>query len=90
MASKTVSRQMNVGADEEREKKEMLMVDGYWWWALASSVQLVAGVSSFRRGYRGSETLMPFKAFAVASLFVGAGASALIASQQASGIRSAE
>ncbi|KAK9101522.1 hypothetical protein Scep_024952 [Stephania cephalantha] len=47
---------------------------GYWLWALASSTQLVAGVVSYRRGCSGDSRLMPFKAFVVASLFVGAGA----------------
>ncbi|KAK9131388.1 hypothetical protein Sjap_011875 [Stephania japonica] len=47
---------------------------GYWFWALASSTQLGAGVVSYRRGCSGDSRLMPFKAFVVASLFVGAGA----------------
>ncbi|KAJ4847651.1 hypothetical protein Tsubulata_002764 [Turnera subulata] len=48
------------------------------------------GVSSFRRGHAGDSRLMPFKAFAVASLFVGSAASASVAGLQASGIHKVE
>ncbi|KAF9668741.1 hypothetical protein SADUNF_Sadunf14G0035100 [Salix dunnii] len=57
-----------------------------WWWATASMAQLGWGISAFKRGYAGDSRLMPLKAFAVASLFVGSAASASIASLQASGI----
>ncbi|KAJ8625938.1 hypothetical protein MRB53_019245 [Persea americana] len=65
------------------------MVDlgnGFWWWAGASSAQLAAGVAACRRGFRGRDTLMPIKAFGVASLFVGAGATAFAGFLYASGI----
>lgn len=65
------------------------MVDlgnGFWWWAAASSAQVAAGVAAYRRGCGVRETLMPFKAFAVASLFVGAGATAFAGFLHASGI----
>ncbi len=39
------------------------------------------------RGFAGDSRLMPFKAFSVASLFVGGAASASYAALQASGIR---
>uniref|UniRef100_A0A2P2JGC8 Uncharacterized protein LOC8265810 n=1 Tax=Rhizophora mucronata TaxID=61149 RepID=A0A2P2JGC8_RHIMU len=60
------------------------------WWVIASTAQLGLGISSFRRGYAGDSRLMPFKAFAVASLFVGSAASATIASLQACGMRQVE
>lgn len=59
----------------------------HWWWALGSATQIGWGISSFLRGYAGDSRLMPFKAFSVASLFVGGAASASIAALQASGIR---
>jgi hypothetical protein len=43
-------------------------------------------VSSVRRGCAGESRLMPLKAFAVASLFVGAAASASVSALHASGI----
>lgn len=58
----------------------------HWWWATASSVQLSWGIAALRRGYRGSPSLMPVKAFGVAALFVGCGATASIAFLQFSGI----
>ncbi|KAJ6320627.1 hypothetical protein OIU77_010097 [Salix suchowensis] len=58
----------------------------WWWWAMASMAQLGWGVSAYKRGYAGDSRLMPLKAFAVASLFLGSAASASIASLQASGI----
>ncbi|XP_058104361.1 uncharacterized protein LOC131248222 [Magnolia sinica] len=72
--------------------KEMVdgIGNGFWWWAGASSAQLAAAVASYRRGCAGRETLMPFKAFTVASLFVGAGASAVAGILHASGIRTVE
>nr|GLL40758.1 uncharacterized protein LOC109183076 [Ipomoea trifida] len=77
--------------DGKMEKREG---DGgnaeYWWWAAASTGQLGWGISALRRGYAGSSNLMPVKAFFVASLFVGATASAAVASLLASGIHSVE
>nr|XP_043619371.1 uncharacterized protein LOC122591211 [Erigeron canadensis] len=61
---------------------------GYWWWAAASGVQLAWGIYSFRKGYSGDSRLMPLKAFGVASLFVGATATATIGTFSASGIHS--
>ncbi|KAI3681420.1 hypothetical protein L6452_36215 [Arctium lappa] len=63
---------------------------GYWWWAAASGIQLVWGIYSFRRGYSGDSRLMPLKAFGVASLFVGATATATIGTINASGIHSVQ
>ncbi|XAR63244.1 hypothetical protein NMG60_11023119 [Bertholletia excelsa] len=63
---------------------------GHWWWAVASTAQLALGMNSYRKGYSGDSRFMPFKAFAVASLFVGASASAAVASLRASGIHSVE
>ena len=42
------------------------------WWALASAAQLGWAISSFERSHAGDSHFMPFKAFSVASLFVGA------------------
>ncbi|EXB37615.1 hypothetical protein L484_021821 [Morus notabilis] len=59
----------------------------HWrWWAAASAAQLGWGVASFKKGYAGHSNLMPLKAFAVASLFVGAAASASLSALHASGI----
>ncbi|VFQ75795.1 unnamed protein product [Cuscuta campestris] len=65
-------------------------VADHWWWAAASTGQLGWGISAFRRGYAGGSYFMPFKAFFVASLFLGATASAAVASLRASGIHSVE
>ncbi|XP_050236934.1 uncharacterized protein LOC126686751 [Mercurialis annua] len=63
----------------------------WWWcWALASTGQLVWGISSIKRGYAGDSRFMPLKAFAVASLFVGSAASASFAAIRASGIHKVE
>ncbi|KAF3654855.1 putative pentatricopeptide repeat-containing protein-like [Capsicum annuum] len=62
----------------------------YRWWAAASTGQLLWGIYSYRRGYSGECKMMPLKAFAVASLFVGATASASMASLRACGIYSVE
>ncbi|KAL2536545.1 hypothetical protein Fot_17936 [Forsythia ovata] len=62
----------------------------YWWWATASTAQLTWAISIYRKGYAGDSRLMPFKAFAVASLFVGATATATFASLRASGIESVQ
>ncbi|XP_023526462.1 uncharacterized protein LOC111789953 [Cucurbita pepo subsp. pepo] len=64
--------------------------NAHWWWALAGATQLGWGIASFRRGLIGNSSLMPLKAFAVASLFVGGGASCAIASLKASGIHKVE
>ncbi|KAL6557257.1 hypothetical protein OROMI_017607 [Orobanche minor] len=71
-------------------QKEGVAVEGYWGWAVASTAQLGWGISATRKGYAGDSTIMPFKAFAVASLFVGAAASAAVASLRFSGVRSVE
>lgn len=60
----------------------------YWYWGGISSAQLLWAISSLRKGYSGDGRLMPFKAFAVASLFVGAAASATVGCLRTSGIRS--
>ncbi|EEF50284.1 conserved hypothetical protein [Ricinus communis] len=70
------------GGDSERRQ--------WWWWALASTTQLLWGISSYRKGYAGDSRLMPFKAFAVASLFVGSAASGSFAALQASGVHKVE
>ncbi|XP_057978857.1 uncharacterized protein LOC131165252 [Malania oleifera] len=62
----------------------------HWWWALASTAQLAWGINSYRKGYAGDSRLMPFKAFAVASLFVGAAASASVSILSFSGIHRVE
>ncbi|XP_022864968.1 uncharacterized protein LOC111384861 isoform X2 [Olea europaea var. sylvestris] len=77
------------------EEKQEIPVGGgvvsgvaeYWWWATASTGQLTWAVSIYRKGYAGDCRLMPFKAFAVASLFIGATATAAVASLRASGRR---
>ena len=58
------------------------------WWAAASAAQAAAGVAWFRRGKGGTAVAMPFKAFAIASLFVGAGATAAAAGVLAAGVGS--
>ncbi|KAF2309960.1 hypothetical protein P3X46_014597 [Hevea brasiliensis] len=65
-------------------------IPGWSWWGLASCTQFVWGMSSYRKGYAGDSRLMPFKAFAVASLFVSSAASASVAALQASGIHKVE
>ncbi|XP_059435329.1 uncharacterized protein LOC132168224 [Corylus avellana] len=72
------------------EEKESSRAFSHWWWALASGAQLGWGVLSYRRGCAGASRLMPLKAFAVASLFVGAGASASVSVLHASGIYKVE
>ncbi|XP_062226343.1 uncharacterized protein LOC133924703 [Phragmites australis] len=65
--------------------------EGMWpWWAAASASQAGAGVAWFRRGMGGAAVAMPFKAFAIASLFVGAGATAVAAGVLAAGVGSVE
>ncbi|OWM64876.1 hypothetical protein CDL15_Pgr028593 [Punica granatum] len=62
----------------------------HWLWALGGATQIGWGISSFLRGYAGDCRFMPFKAFSIASLFVGGAASASFAGLQASGIRKVE
>ncbi|KAM3266169.1 hypothetical protein P3L10_003163 [Capsicum annuum] len=56
----------------------------YRWWAAASTGQLLWGIYAYRRGYSGECEMMPLKAF------VGATASASMASLRACGIYSVE
>nr|POE64073.1 hypothetical protein CFP56_08446 [Quercus suber] len=63
---------------------------GHIWWALASAAQLGWAISSFKRGHAGDSHFMPFKAFSVASLFVGATATAAISVLHVSGIHKVE
>ncbi|ERN14324.1 hypothetical protein AMTR_s00033p00199690 [Amborella trichopoda] len=58
--------------------------NGFWYWVAAGSVQAAMGVVAYRRGC--GDGLMSFKAFGIASLFVGAGASAIGGLLHASGI----
>jgi hypothetical protein len=60
------------------------------WWAGASAAQVAAGVAWFRRGRGGAAFAMPFKAFAIATLFVGAGATAVTAGVLAAGVGSVD
>ncbi|KAM1262725.1 hypothetical protein ACFX13_028488 [Malus domestica] len=60
------------------------------WWAGASAAQLGWAVMSSRKGCAGNSFTMPFKAFAVASLYVGSVATAGVAGLHASGIREVE
>ncbi|XP_020687016.2 uncharacterized protein LOC110102865 [Dendrobium catenatum] len=63
--------------------------DELWWWA-ASSGQLAVGVVLYRRGCGRSGAAMPFKAFAISTLFVGAGAAAFAGALHASGIHTVD
>ncbi|XP_026424822.1 uncharacterized protein LOC113321147 [Papaver somniferum] len=65
-------------------------IGGYWWWGLASAAQLAIGIRSYRRGYNGDGTLMPFKAFGVASIFLGSGAAAITGLLNLSGMHKVE
>ncbi|XP_075643144.1 uncharacterized protein LOC142614500 [Castanea sativa] len=60
------------------------------WWALASAAQLGWAISSFKRGHAGDSHFMPFTAFSVASLFVGATATAAVSVLHVSGIHKVE
>lgn len=60
---------------------------GTWWWAIGGSAQLAAGLAAYRRGSGGSSTMMPFRAFGVASLFVGSASCAVAGALHASGVR---
>ncbi|CAN0870997.1 hypothetical protein LINGRAHAP2_LOCUS9719 [Linum grandiflorum] len=64
--------------------------DRWVWWGVGSTVLMGWGVFSWRRGYTGNGNLMPLKAFAVASLFVGSAASASFCALRASGIHKVE
>ncbi|OMP00699.1 hypothetical protein COLO4_12436 [Corchorus olitorius] len=65
-------------------------IPSHWYWAMASVAQFGWAVSSYRKGYAGNHQLMPLKAFAVASLFIGASTSASVAFLKASGIHKVE
>ncbi|XP_065859217.1 uncharacterized protein [Euphorbia lathyris] len=65
-------------------------VNSWCWWALASTAQLAWGVSSYRKGFPGDSHFMPFKAFGVATLFIGSAASATVAALRASDVKKAE
>ncbi|KAL2892527.1 hypothetical protein RDABS01_008436 [Bienertia sinuspersici] len=66
---------------------DKLMLGGaHWWWAIASTAQLGWGIRVYKKGYNGDSRFMPLKAFAVASLFVGATATAVMGALKASGI----
>ncbi|EOX96415.1 StAR-related lipid transfer protein 9, putative [Theobroma cacao] len=73
------------GGDGDRPR-----VQSHWYWATASVAQFGWAVSSYRKGYAGDHRLMPMKTFAVASLFLGASASASVAFLNASGIHKVE
>ncbi|CAJ1779713.1 unnamed protein product [Sphenostylis stenocarpa] len=61
-----------------------------WWWGVASAAQMGLGMRSLAKGYAGDSRFMPFKAFTVASLFVGSAASASVLLLQANGINGVE
>ncbi|KAG0472648.1 hypothetical protein HPP92_014063 [Vanilla planifolia] len=63
--------------------------DEWWWWA-ASSSQTAAGILFYRRGCGRSGAAMPFKAFAIASLFVSAGAAGSVGALHAAGIHTVD
>ncbi|GFQ05132.1 hypothetical protein PHJA_002657300, partial [Phtheirospermum japonicum] len=71
-----------------RRLSEILSAHGYCWWAAASTTKLGLGISAIKRGHAGESTFMPFKAFSVASLFVGVAASAAMASLHSSDLQS--
>ncbi|KAL5538194.1 hypothetical protein UlMin_045529 [Ulmus minor] len=85
---------MAMAEEEEEYDQGVVVCDAsigtHWWWATGSAAQLGWGIFSFKRGYSGQCNLMPLRAFGVASLFVGAGASASIAALKASGIHKVE
>ncbi|XVF33588.1 hypothetical protein REPUB_Repub17cG0181100 [Reevesia pubescens] len=59
-------------------------------YAIASVAQFGWALSSYRKGYAGDHRSMPFKPFAIASLFFGASTSASVAFLKASGIHKVE
>ncbi|GLU05169.1 hypothetical protein SLE2022_222830 [Rubroshorea leprosula] len=77
----------NEGGGSQRSQTH---IHNHYLWALASAAQFGWAISAYRRGYAGDHRLMPFKAFGVASLFIGASASAAVGSLQASGIQKVE
>ncbi|XP_039034319.1 uncharacterized protein LOC120170450 [Hibiscus syriacus] len=77
-------------AEETGGDTEKIRIATHWYWALASVTQLGWAASSYRKGYIGDHRLMPVKAFGVASLFLGASATASIAFLKASGIHKVE
>lgn len=61
---------------------------GWEKWTAASVIQLGIGIYSYRKVRSGECRLMPLKAFGIASLFVGAGFTSLVAVISANGIHS--
>ncbi|XVF33587.1 hypothetical protein REPUB_Repub17cG0181000 [Reevesia pubescens] len=55
--------------------KTRIQDHSHWYWVIASIAQFGWAISSYRKGYAGDHHLMPFKAFAVTSLFLGASTS---------------
>ncbi|GAB4844300.1 hypothetical protein Ancab_037663 [Ancistrocladus abbreviatus] len=75
-----------VGASETASEKN-------WannWWVGASTAQLAWAITVYRKGYTGDSRLLPFKAFGVASLFVGAAATAAVGTLKSFGIHKVE
>ncbi|XP_021863984.1 uncharacterized protein [Spinacia oleracea] len=60
------------------------------WCCIASAAQLGWGIRSCKKGFVGDSNFMPARAFGVASLFVGAAATAFFAALNASGIHTVE
>lgn len=77
----------NEGGGSQRSRTH---IPNHYWWASASVAQFGWAISAYRRGYAGDHRLMPFKAFGVASLFIGASASTAVACLQVSGIHKVE
>ncbi|KAL4313208.1 hypothetical protein GQ457_01G050410 [Hibiscus cannabinus] len=77
-------------AEESGGDTDKTRIATHWYWAIASVTQFGWAVSSYRKGYSGDHRLMPVKAFGVASLFLGASATASIAFLKASGIHKVE
>ncbi|XP_004307001.1 PREDICTED: uncharacterized protein LOC101294885 [Fragaria vesca subsp. vesca] len=67
-----------------------LVPDSHFIWAGASGAQFTWAVVLYRKGSGPHSTSMPFRAFLVASLIVGAGATAAFAGIRASGIHKVE
>ncbi|CAO2828728.1 unnamed protein product [Amaranthus hypochondriacus] len=67
-----------------------LGIEEQWIWAGASIAQLGWGIKSYRKGFLGDSKFMPLKAFSVASLFVGAAATASFGVLRACGIHKVE
>ncbi|GAA0172753.1 hypothetical protein LIER_41394 [Lithospermum erythrorhizon] len=74
------------------EEKEVGLfgVEDYWWWTAGSAGQLWMGIVSYKKGYAGTCSLMPLRAFVVSSLFLSSAASASMASLCAHGLHSVE